>query len=46
MLCCFMTAFMRTGRCDGQMGRLTELNALLAAQTFSECQPKLLNHSN
>lgn len=46
MLCCFMTVFMRTGRCDGQMGGLTELNALLAAQTFVECQPKLLNHSN
>lgn len=46
MLCSLMTAFMRTGRCDGQMGGLTELNALLAAQTFVECQPKLLNHSN
>lgn len=37
-----MTAFMRTGRCDGQMGGLTELSALLAAQTFIECQPKPL----
>lgn len=46
MLCCLMTAFMRTGRCDGQMGGLTELSALLAAQTFVECQPKLLKHSN
>lgn len=46
MLCCLMTTFMRTGRCDGQMGGLTELSALLAAQTFVECQPKLLKHSN
>jgi len=37
---------MRTGVCDGQMGGLTELSALLAAQTFVECQPKLLKHSN
>lgn len=46
MLCCLTTAFMRTGRCDGQMGGLTELSALLAAQKFAECQPKLLKHSN
>lgn len=46
MLWCLMTAFMRTGRCDGQMGGLTELRALLAAQKFAECQPKLLKHSN
>lgn len=41
-----MTVFMRTGRCDGQMGGLTELSALLAAQTSVECQPKLLKHNN
>lgn len=46
MLCCLMTAFKRTGRCDGQMGGLTELNALLVVQTFVECQPKLLKHRN
>lgn len=37
---------MRTGRCDGQMDELTELNVLLAAQTFVECQPELLKHGN
>lgn len=46
MLSYLMTVFMRTGRCDGQMGGLTELSALLAAQTFIECQPKLLKHGN
>lgn len=46
MLYCLMTVFMRTGRCDGQMGGLTELDVLLAAQTFVECQPKLLKHGN
>lgn len=46
MVCCLIIAFIGMGRCDGQMGGLTELSALLAAQTFVECQPKLLKHGN